>query len=307
MGRSPRRPGARNIHGILLLDKPAATSSNAALQRVRKLLNARKAGHTGSLDVLATGLLPLCFGEATKVSSYLLDSDKAYEATFRLGAETDTGDAEGRITVTVSTAGLDEMRVRDAMRDLTGRILQVPPMHSALKKDGRPLYELARRGIEVDRPAREVRIDAFEFLGLRGEDLEVRVRCSKGTYIRTLAVDLGKALGCGAHVTRLRRTAAGPFRIGDAVSVQTVEARVDAGDAEALLLPMDAALDGYPEVALDDRASADIRQGRPVLVPAPGGEVVRLYGPRREFLGLGISGPDGRIAPKRLVMASERA
>ena len=302
MGRSPRRPGARDVNGILIFDKPSGVSSNQALQRVRRLFNARKAGHTGALDVLATGLLPLCFGEATKLSGYLLDADKAYRATFRLGIATDSGDAEGEVIATNATASVDACSLRDAMAALTGDIRQVPPMHSALKRDGRPLYELARRGIEVEREARSVRVSRFELLSWEGDDVQVAIRCSKGTYIRSLAIDLGRLLGCGAHVTALRRTDAGPFSIDAAVTLEGIEAQiVDGGDIDALLVPMDRALEGYPEVALDAPACSAVRQGRPVRVASPPPGLVRLYGPGREFVGLGVGADDGRVAPKRLI------
>lgn len=302
MGRSPRRPGARDVNGILLFDKPPGVSSNQALQRVRRAFNARKAGHTGALDVLATGLLPLCFGEATKLSSYLLEADKSYRATFRLGVATDSGDAEGQVLETKPTASVDAGHLRDAVEALTGDIRQVPPMHSALKRNGRPLYELARRGVEVERAPRSVRVSRFELLSREGDDVKAAIDCSKGTYIRSLAIELGRLLGCGAHVTALRRTHAGPFSIDGAVTLEGIETHMaDGGDIDALLVPMDRALDGYPEVALDAPACSAVRQGQPVRVASPPPGLVRLYGPGREFVGLGVGAGDGRVSPKRLI------
>lgn len=316
----PRRRRGRAIDGILLLDKPPGLSSNRALQRARALLGAAKAGHTGSLDPLATGVLPLCFGEATKVSQYLLDADKAYESTFVLGADTTTGDAEGELTRTGAVDGIaGAPAIAAAMARFQGDIEQLPPMYSALKKDGKPLYELARQGIEVERAPRRVHIAAFELLALRSVavhpgtggpafEVDVRVRCSKGTYIRSLAQDLGAALGCGGHVASLRRTCSGPFDIAQCVTLPALESLAASGDPQAaldLLLPAEQALADMPRVRLTESAGFYLRQGQPVLVPnAPCGGMVRVALESGEFLGVGEILDDGRVAPRRLMVAA---
>jgi tRNA pseudouridine55 synthase len=221
--RQQKRPPRRTVDGVLLLDKPQGQTSNGALQTARRLYNAAKAGHTGTLDPMATGLLPLTFGEATKFSQMLLDADKAYEATVRLGIETDTGDAEGR-PIASAPVSVTPDEVARALSLFTGEIEQVPPMYSALKCAGKPLYEYARAGIEIERAPRKVRIHALEFVALEGDAFRIRVDCSKGTYIRTLAIDLGRALGCGAHLSALRRTRIGPFAVDAAVTLAALEA-----------------------------------------------------------------------------------
>lgn len=300
---SPRRRRGRAVDGILLLDKPTGLSSNEALQRARRLFGAAKAGHTGSLDVLASGLLPLCFGEATKVCQFLLDADKRYRATFLLGARTTTGDAEGDVVERRSVAGLERATVERAVAAFRGPVAQVPPMHSALKRNGQPLYRLAHQGIEVPREERNVVIHAFDVLALDGARLEVEVACSKGTYIRTLAEDLGASLGCGAHVAALRRTAAGPFVLGDALSLERLAAVAGEGE-EALdrhLLPADRALESLPGLELPAPAAQALRQGQAVRAPfAPAQGLLRLYDGDGVFLGVGEAVAGGRIAPRRL-------
>ncbi|WP_423229717.1 tRNA pseudouridine(55) synthase TruB [Thermithiobacillus plumbiphilus] len=286
--------------GILLLDKPLGISSNRALQQAKRLLGLKKAGHTGSLDPLASGLLPLCFGEATKFSQFLLDADKVYRATFRLGVSTTTGDAEGEVLNTRSVRLVEDVLHR-AMASLRGEILQVPPMYSALKHQGRPLYELAREGIEIIREPRRVRIHRFDLLAMGEDTLDVEVACSKGTYIRSLAVDLGEILGCGAHVSALRRLASGPFRIEQAL---TLDELALAGPAAAgMLLAVDQVLSHLPAVFLDEAEARAIVLGQKLR--QPGGETfsgaVRLYGPDKVFLGLGEAAGEGRIAPRRLL------
>jgi tRNA pseudouridine55 synthase len=304
-----RRRRGRPLNGILVLDKPDGASSNRVLQRVKHLYGAAKAGHTGSLDPMATGVLPLCFGEATKLSQFLLDADKAYESTFVLGVATETGDAEGRERARASAAGLSEVDIETALRPFRGDIEQVPSMYSAIKHEGRPLYELARQGIEIERKPRAIRIDEYSLLAFRpGEtaQIDVRVRCSKGTYIRSLAEDLGAALGCGAHVSRLRRTRSGPFSLEDAVSLPALESLHERGDQaamDALLLPASAALADMPEVLLSDSAGFYLRQGQAVLVPnAPCDGMVRCALKGGEFLGIGEILDDGRVAPRRLMV-----
>lgn len=307
MGRSPRRPGARDLHGVLLLDKPAGLSSNQALQRVRRALNARKAGHTGNLDVAATGLLPICLGEATKFSGQLLDADKVYRARVQFGVTTRTGDAEGEVVEVRPVEALHAPRVLAEMARFIGPIEQVPPMYSALKKDGRPLYALARAGKVVPRAPRRVTIFRFELLSLNATDAEVEVACSKGTYIRTLAEDLGAALGCGAHLTALRRLASGPFLLEDAHTVEAIEAASLAGTGDAWVLPVDTAVSVLPALEVSATEAAALRQGRAVR-PAEAcaqlarvGEWMRIYGPEASFLGLGECATEGQILPRRIV------
>lgn len=302
--RSKRR--GRNVHGILLLDKPTGLTSNEALQRVKRLFGARKAGHTGNLDRMATGLLPICLGEATKMSSFLLDADKAYQGVCKLGVTTGTADAEGEVLETRPVEGVTPERVREVLEGFLGEIEQVPPMHSAIKHQGQPLYKLAHQGIEVERKARRVRIDEIRMDRLEGDELEVFVHCSKGTYIRTLAEEIGEALGCGAHLSALRRTLVGPFAIDDAVTLDRLQELAQGEDAfaalDAALQPVEAGVTQWPQVALTDNASYYVRQGQPVFVPqAPTAGWVRLVDDAGRFLGMGRILDDGRVAPKRLV------
>ena len=306
MGR--RRKG-RPVNGILVLDKPLGVSSNKALQQAKWLYFAAKAGHTGSLDPLATGVLPLCFGEATKFSQYLLDADKAYESTFVLGVATDTGDAEGEVIAEADASAITESDVVQALKAFEGEIEQVPSMYSAIKQDGQPLYKLARQGIEVERKSRSVVVKVLDIRGFRpGErpEVDVYLECSKGTYVRSIAEDLGKALGCGAHVSVLRRTKAGPFSIEDSVTMNTLEALKGNDEHEkmdSLLLPADAALGALPLVELPESSGYYMRQGQPVLVPnAPCDGIVRVALESGEFLGVGEILDDGRVAPRRLVV-----
>ncbi|MDX1381649.1 MAG: tRNA pseudouridine(55) synthase TruB, partial [Xanthomonadales bacterium] len=243
---SPRRRHGRPVHGIVLLDKPAGLSSNQALQRVKRLYDAQKAGHTGNLDPFATGMLPACLGEATKTAGFMLDADKRYRAVAELGTRTGTGDPEGATVETAPVPELDEDRIRAAMAGLTGEIRQVPPMHSALKHQGRPLYELARRGETVERKARQVTIHALELLDWTSPRLEFEVHCSKGTYVRVLAEDLARALGTVAHLVALRRLEVAPFDPQGMVTLAQLEQSQAAGTLDAHLLPPDAGLVGWP-------------------------------------------------------------
>nr|WP_221200491.1 tRNA pseudouridine(55) synthase TruB [Litorivivens lipolytica] len=292
----------------MILDKPAGRSSNGALQVARAIFNAAKAGHTGSLDPLATGVLPVCFGEATKFSQYLLDADKAYDATVVLGVTTETGDAEGEITAEIDASEVTEDQVRTAAQAFIGEIDQVPSMYSALKKDGKPLYELARQGIEVERKARRITVYALEIKAFRPgkqAEVDISVRCSKGTYIRSLAEDLGKVLGVGGHVAMLRRTGAGPFSLDQAVTLDSLQVLRDANDfpgLDALLLPIDLALHQLPMIELGDTTGYYLLQGQPVQVPnAPTEGLVGLKLQSGQFVGVGEILSDGRIAPRRLV------
>ena len=308
MGR--RRKG-RPLDGILVLDKPLGLSSNRALQMVKRLYFAAKAGHTGSLDPLATGVLPLCLGEATKFSQFLLDADKGYESTFVLGQTTATGDAEGEVLQTVNATAVTESDLEQALEAFRGEIEQIPPMFSAIKQNGQPLYKLAREGKEVERKARKVVIKRLELRAFRAgarAEVEVYLECSKGTYVRSVAEDLGKALGCGAHVSALRRTKAGPFGIEDSVTMSTLEAlkgNEQVAEMDALLLPIDTALDGLPLVKLSESGGFYIRQGQPVRVPnAPCNGMVRVALETGEFLGIGEILDDGRVAPRRLIVTA---
>ena len=301
-----RRKDMRALDGILLLDKPVGMTSNRALQRARHLMFARKAGHTGSLDPLASGLLPLCFGEATKVSAFLLDADKTYEVRIRLGERTDTADADGEVIATAPVPALDAATVETALRGLEGEQDQVPPMYSAVKHQGERLYKIARRGEDVERKSRRVTVHSLDLDGLDGAELDITVACSKGTYVRTLAEDIARALGTEGHVVALRRTRVGPFET-PMHTLDEVEAAAEADGAgayerrDSLLLPVDAAIPDWPLVELTHASARFIRQGQPVLVPrAPTDGRVRLYSDG-DFLGIGEILDDGRIAPRRLL------
>jgi len=304
-----RRHKGRPVNGILVVDKPAGKTSNAVLQDVKRALNARKAGHTGSLDPLATGVLPLCFGEATKMSRFLLDADKEYESTFVLGESSTTGDSDGEIVACADASHLEEAVVARALRVFEGDIVQVPPMYSAIKHQGQPLYKLAREGKEVERGPRHVTVYRLDMLAFRPgsrAEVDVRIRCSKGTYVRSIAEDLGKALGCGAHVSALCRTRSGPFRLAQATSLARILALAEARDFDALnalLLPMDMAVESLPRVELNEDSGYYLRQGQPVLAPnLPTAGMVRIELDTGEFLGIGEILDDGRLAPRRLVM-----
>jgi tRNA pseudouridine55 synthase len=279
----PRIP-RRAVHGVLLLDKPLALTSNDALQKAKRLYRAEKAGHTGTLDPLATGLLPLCFGAATKFAQVSLDADKRYTATLALGVTTTTADAEGAV-IARRDVHVTRDQFAEACRRLTGPILQVPPMHSALKHDGRALYEYARAGVEVAREARAVTIHAIDIVEGEGERWVVDVHCSKGTYIRTLAEDIGAALGCGAHLAALRRTGSGALQVAQAVTLEALAA-LDESARDALLQPADALLADWPAVRLPDDEAGRFLSGlrrRTLLADAP---AVRVYGPQHHaFLG----------------------
>lgn len=299
-----RRSGLRDIHGIVLLDKPVGITSNAALQSAKRLFRAKKAGHTGSLDPLASGLLPLCFGDATKMSAFLLEADKCYEVVVKLGVKTTTGDAEGEVVSHRSVAAIDAAELQSVLQRFTGAIQQIPPMHSAIKHQGQPLYKLAHKGLEVERQPRQVEIRELRLISHKADMLELTVVCSKGTYIRTLAEDIGEALGLGAHVAGLRRTAVGPFRTEQMVSLAQLQAAEGEGMAalDRFLLPMETALASWPEVCLSDDLARYVCQGQAVFVPkAPTRGWVKLSTADRRFLGVGHVLDDGRVAPKRLV------
>lgn len=300
-----RRDGERDVSGILLLDKPAGITSNAALQGVKRLFRARKAGHTGSLDPLANGLLPVCLGEATKLSGFLLEADKRYRTLIRLGVTTTTGDAEGEPLVTRDSAGIERRQVNTVVARFTGAIEQTPPMHSAIKRNGIPLYKLARQGIAVERQPRGVVIHAIEVLRFERDQLEIDVHCSKGTYIRVLAEDIGAALGCGAHVAALRRTTVGGLDTRRMVTLEALREIAAAGTEtlDARLVSMEEALMHWPDVRLAPDVAFFFRRGQAVFVPhAPARGLVRIYTREEDrFLGVGHILEDGRVAPKRLV------
>lgn len=299
-----RRHRGREVHGILLLDKPQGITSNKALQKVKYLYHAAKAGHTGSLDPLATGMLPICFGEATKISNYLLNADKAYEVSCQLGVRTDSADADGIVIETREVPPLNEARINEVLSGFKGEISQVPPMHSALKQNGVPLYKLAHQGIEVQREARQVTIYDLQLCQLASPSMSLKVRCSKGTYVRTLVEDIGEALGCGAHITALRRTQVGPFQDQGMVSMQTLEqyAETKQGQLDQCLLPIDDGLSDWPAINLSANAGFYLQQGQAVFLPNISGQgYVRLYDVNQQFIGIGEILSDGKIAPKRLM------
>ena len=291
-----------NISGLLLIDKEQGLTSNQALQDVKYLLNAKKAGHTGSLDPLATGLLPLCFGEATKLSSYLLDADKSYLSTFKLGECTDSCDADGQITRTAPVnVNADDIKKR--MAEMVGPVNQVPPMFSALKQQGIPLYELARKGIEVERQPRRVHLYAFDFIDFDGQNLTVSVSCSSGFYVRTLAYDLGEQLGCGAHVSSLRRISVGDLSVESAITVSQIRDMTDLRQRQQLLIAADQVLSHMQSIELNEPQAVRLFQGQSVQMNGlPANGLVRLYlEPEAKFLGVGLIIQGYSIKPKRLV------
>jgi tRNA pseudouridine55 synthase len=303
-----RRRKGRPVNGILVIDKPQGVTSNGILQQVKHLYGAAKAGHTGALDPLATGVLPLCFGEATKFSQMMLDSDKAYITTARLGVRTETGDSEGAVVEEKPVPALTEAQVEAVLAGFRGDIQQVPSMYSALKHKGRPLYEYAREGIEIERPARPVTIYELTLLAVRENELDLAVTCTKGTYIRSLVEDIGAAMGCGAHVTALRRTMASGYSLASSHPVSDLEAMRDRGESlDGLLLPEESALTMFPEHRLSGQSLVSILNGQPVRIP---GQTlrghVRLYGDRG-FVGLAEALPEGegtKLEPRRLVKSS---
>ena len=266
MGR--RRAKGRDVNGILLLDKPSGITSNDALQQVKRLYFARKAGHTGSLDPLASGVLPICMGEATKVSAFLLDADKYYRVRCQLGVRTSTGDAEGEVLETRAVAGCSPQQLEAVLEQFRGSIEQIPPMYSALKHQGQRLYKLARQGVEVERQPRSVQIYTLKLTGQGDDWIDIEVHCSKGTYVRTLVEDIGEKLGCGAHVSALRRTGVGPYDDSGLVSIAALEQlkQNDPSAMDRLLLPIESALTQWPDVSLSSDAAFYLQQGQPVLV-----------------------------------------
>jgi len=301
-----RRCKVRNISGIVVLDKANGLSSNAALQEVKRLYEANKAGHAGSLDPLATGVLPVCLGEATKVSQFLLDSDKCYRARIKLGIRTDTGDSEGSIIERNAGISVSRKAIERALTKFKGEIEQVPPMHSAIKMNGVPLYKLARKGIAVERKPRLVTLYQVCLLEFVNSELELEISCSKGTYIRTIADDLGQELGCGAHVIELRRTQAGVFTEKDSISAEelALEKEKNRGldKIDQFLIPMDRAIQDLPEVNLPSITASHVKNGQAVLVRhLPKNGLVRMY-EDEQFIGIGSIDDDGKVAPRRLII-----
>ncbi len=300
-----RRRRGRVVNGVIVIDKPQGLSSNDAVQKAKRLFGARKVGHTGSLDPLATGVLPLCFGEATKFSQYLLASDKKYWARIKLGVATDSGDADGKVIAERSVDGVSEADIEKCLACFRGEIDQVPSMFSAVKHKGQPLYKLARQGIEIEREARRINIYSNELVAFDGVEFELEIHCSKGTYVRTIAEELGQALSCGAHVVALRRRQAGPYDETDLITFEELEKARETGSLDRYLQPISSTVREWPEVELSDNTAYYLRQGQPVIVPhAPTSGWVRLLekGASRDiFLGVGEVLDDGRVAPRRLV------
>lgn len=309
MGR--RNKKGRDITGIIVVDKPTGRSSNHVLQQVKRLFDAKKAGHTGSLDPLATGLLPICLGEATKVSSYLLDSDKRYQVTCQLGVLTDSGDSDGNIIETKPVPDFTEQALRELVIKFIGEQQQVPPMYSALKHKGQPLYKLARQGIEVERKSRTITIYDIKVLASTTDTFTLDVRCSKGTYIRTLVEDISHALGCGGHVTMLRRIEVAGYQETQSISVEQLDAIAQEEGIAALdkcLLPTEDALPDWPAIDVSDEMVTALRFGQAVQVEHAFERAnVRLFDQAKQFLGLGEMSENGSVAPKRVfVLAAEQ-
>jgi len=296
-----RRKKGRDIHGIVLLDKRQGISSNKALQEVKRLYNANKAGHTGSLDPLATGLLPVCLGEATKVSAFMLDDDKRYQTVIQLGVMTDTGDVDGVVIEEKAVPDITQQQLEKCLHSFVGEIEQVPPMYSALKHNGKKLYELAREGITVERKARKITIYGIENLGFSNNLLSLDVKCSKGTYIRTLAEDIGSYLGCGATVKELRRTAAGQFDLKDALTIEQLQALQHDTDLQSQLIAVDTPIQAIPAINISRSDKELVLQGQQISVS--GEDVIlglcRIYY-QQQFLGLGEMLMGAKIQPRKL-------
>lgn len=303
MSARRERPAWRRVDGLLLLDKAAGVTSNTALQTVRRLYRAAKAGHTGTLDPLATGLLPVLFGDATKFGGELLGADKTYAAEIAFGTTTTTGDAEGEV-LERRPVSLERSDVDRVLARFRGEIAQVPPMYSALKRDGRALYDYARAGESVERTPRRVRIHELRLDAFAGDRLAVTVRCTKGTYVRVLAEDIGRALGCGAHLAALRRLASGPFSLADAATTAVLAALPEAA-RDARVLPVDVLVGHLPAVALAEPAARRFAQGQPASFAGTDAGRIRVYGPAGMFVGVGETGPDGQLRPRRVVRDDE--
>ena len=306
MGRRKRKPSGDPVDGILLLDKPEGITSNDALQQARKLLGAQKAGHTGSLDPIATGLLPLCFGATTRWSGYFLGSDKRYRATIRLGETTETGDSEGEV-VSTSKVSVTEDELQEALQRFRGTYLQVPPMYSAIKVDGQPLYKLARQGKNVEREAREVTVKALDLVAFDGRDVEITLQSSSGFYVRALATDLGETLGTGGHVVALRRLGVASLAVEDSLTLKELAELPDYPDRRARLGRVADALGHLPAIELSTDAAFYLCRGQNVRatnLPKEGN--VRLYSSSTGFLGVGVVAEQGTVAPERLASSGSK-
>jgi tRNA pseudouridine55 synthase len=304
------KPVFEKINGILLLDKPLEVTSNGVLQRVKWLFEAKKAGHTGSLDPLASGMLPICFGEATKLCQFLLDSDKHYRVTAQLGVRTTTGDAEGEVIATNAVTGITPERIEAMFQKFTGPLEQIPPMYSAVKFQGQPLYKLARQGIEIERKPRSIQIHALTLLTNDATTFEFDVHCTKGTYVRTLVDDIGLALGCGAHVAALRRTAVTPYQgavMHTFTELEEIKATQGLGALRQLLLPLETSVQSLPSIQLSTAAAFYLRMGQPVMASTmKANGLIRIFSDSGEFMGIGEMLDDGRITPKRLLAQTQK-
>ena len=289
----------REIDGVFLLDKPLGFSSNQALKKIQWLFNAKKAGHTGTLDPMATGLLPICLGEATKFSHCLLDAHKSYIATIQLGITTSTGDQEGEV-ISEKEVVLNEAQLKDTLKKFIGDMTQIPPMYSALKFEGKPLYEYAREGIEIERKSRQIKIFDIKLINIEKSIITIEVLCSKGTYIRTLAEDIGQTMGCGAHLKGLERTQTGNFQLSEALSIEALEA-MPMASREKALMPIDVLLEELSSIKLNMAELDAIKKGQSIDFMSKNDKEVRLYSPSGQFVGVGQPDLKGRLFPKRLI------
>lgn len=289
----------REIDGVFLLDKPLGFSSNQALKKIQWLFNAKKAGHTGTLDPMATGLLPICLGEATKFSHRLLDAHKSYIATIQLGITTSTGDQEGEV-ISEKKVVLNEDQLKDTLKKFIGDMTQIPPMYSALKFEGKPLYEYAREGIEIERKSRQIKIFDIKLINIEKSIITIEVLCSKGTYIRTLAEDIGQTMGCGAHLKGLERTQTGNFQLSEALSIEALEA-MPMASREKALMPIDVLLEELSSIKLNMAELDAIKKGQSIDFNSKNDKEVRLYSPSGQFVGVGQPDLKGRLFPKRLI------
>jgi tRNA pseudouridine55 synthase len=292
----------QDVDGLLVLDKPLGISSNRALQTARRIYRARKAGHAGTLDPLATGLLLVCFGRATRVASYLLNLDKVYRARLKLGVTTTTADAEGEVLERRPVPALESTQLHAVLARFEGEIDQLPPMYSALKQQGQPLYKLARKGVKVERKPRRLKVYRLQLMAVEDDTLEIEVHCSKGLYVRTLAEDIGASLGCGAHLSALRRLAAGPYGVSPPMVGLEELSRLGPEALPSQLMPVDRALGEFPSLALAGDEARAFCQGQSIQADShPCGQILRCYGPDVEFLGLGEMQSGGRLAPKMVL------
>lgn len=305
-----RRKKGRPISGIIVIDKPTGRSSNHVLQQVKRLYNAQKAGHTGSLDPLATGLLPVCLGDATRISSYLLDADKRYTVTGKLGVVTDSGDSDGNVIAEDDVPEINQTQVEAIIEQFIGEQDQVPPMYSALKHQGQPLYKLARQGIEIERKARRVTLYDIKLLDMTADSLTLDVRCSKGTYIRSLVEDIGQVIGCGAHVTMLRRTEVAGYNESQSIDIEALVAVGEQGQEalDALLLPAEQALADWPKLTLSAEQTQAVLHGQQLALALPEvGQLLCLFTEQQQFIGIAEVIEGGVLAPKRIFQSQQQS